>query len=520
MIRYLNISLILLGWWATWGQSLLSQAPSSKMELRGVWVATLLNIDWPSQSGLGTIQQKQEINELLDLHQSQGINAIFLQVRPAADAIYPSSLEPWSQWLTGIQGQEPWPYYDPLEFWVEACHQRGMELHAWFNPFRAAVSQDLTLLSDNHVFRRQPGWFLNYGERRYFDPGLPEVREYVLGVVMDVVRRYDIDGVHFDDYFYPYKISGLEFPDSVSYRRYGNEFGEVSDWRRNNINQFVKSCRDSLNSIKPWIRFGISPFGVWRNQNTDPRGSATRAGHSNFDDLYADVLHWMREGWIDYLAPQIYWHIGYDLADYQVLLDWWSQHAYGRHIYIGQSAYKVRADADFPQWRNPGEMSDHLRLNKDYPQVQGNIYFSSRSLRQNALGLGDSLAYDHYRYPAIVPPMEYKPVTLLEAPDLYRISHGHKQLTIYWSHQHTPGDLRYHLVYRYSGQQPMDKDDASKIIARLPSDVTSFVDIPPKKGFYTYVVTTVSKTNHESPGSYALTINYRKRKPRNKKTRT
>lgn len=519
-MRYLKISLILIGWFVFCPQLTYSQVPTSKMELRGVWVATLLNIDWPSESGLSTAQQKKEVNDLLDLHQSQGINAIFLQVRSAADAFYHSSWEPWSQWLTGVQGQEPQPFYDPLAFWVEACHQRGMELHAWFNPFRAAVNQDLALLSNDHIIRKNPNWFLNYGDRIYFDPGLPETREYVLNVIMEVTRKYDIDGVHFDDYFYPYKISGSDFPDSLSYLQYGHEFEDIAAWRRHNVNAFIKSCSDSLNTIKPWLRFGISPFGVWRNQDRDPRGSATRAGHTNFDDLYADVVMWMREGWIDYLAPQIYWHIGYDLADYQILLDWWSQHAYGRHIYIGQSAYKVNKDADFPEWRNPAEMSNHLRMNRSYPQVKGNIYFSSSSLRQNALGLGDTLANNYYRYPAIVPPMAYKPVTVLQAPDLYRISHGHKHLTIYWSDEQPAEDLRYHLVYRYPGQQQTGREDASKIIARLPSHTTNFVDIPPKKGHYTYVVTSISKTNHESPGSYALTINYRKRKPRQKKTKT
>ena len=484
-------------------------------------MATLLNIDWPSSSGLSTIQQKQEISSILDHHQSMGINAVFLQVRPAGEVFYKSSYEPWSKWLTGTQGKEPMPFYDPLEFWIKECHLRGIELHAWFNPFRAAVNEDISLLHQDHIVRKQPKWFVNYGGRIYFNPGLPEVREYVKKVVMEVVSQYDVDGIHFDDYFYPYKINGQEFSDQLTFQQEGRDFSSIGDWRRNNISTFIEDVSAGITEANAGIRFGISPSGVWRNKEMDADGSNTRAGQTAYDDLYADVLWWMEKGWIDYLAPQIYWHIGFELADYQVLLEWWSKHSFGRHIYIGQSAYKVRKDADFREWQDPGELPKHLRMNAGYPEVRGNIYFSSKSLRSNFLGVGDSLKNKYHQFPAVVPPMAYKPATTLKAPYLYRISHGHKQLTIYWSGEEKQKiDGRYQIVYRYQGDQNPGQDDPQNIIAKIPAESTSFEDTPPKKGLYTYVVSTVSRTNHESKGSHPLTINYRKRKPRKKKIKT
>ncbi len=518
-IQKLNFGVIV----CFWSLFLLSQTIHSqtKNEMRGVWMATLLNIDWPSSANLTTQQQKQEIITILNHHQSVGINALFLQIRPAADAFYRSSYEPWSKWLTGTQGQEPNPYYDPLSFWIKECHRRGMELHAWFNPFRAAVSEDADLLSNHHIVHERPDWFINYGSRIYFNPGLPSVRDYVTKVIMEVVNNYDMDGVHFDDYFYPYKIEGQEFSDHGTFQKLGEAFSNIGDWRRDNVSSFIKNISDSIRSVKPEVRFGISPSGVWRNKDMDVTGSDTRAGQTAFDDLYADVLLWMKSGWVDYLAPQIYWHIGFELADYQVLLEWWSKHSYGRHIYIGQSAYKIRKDADFTAWRNPQELPRHLRLNHKYPQVKGNIFFSSKSLRANALGIGDSLKNNYFQYPALVPPMFYKPVITLKTPYLYRISHGHKMLTIYWSgEEKQKKQSRYQLVYRYKGDKNPGQENPKYIIALLPPETRSFEDTPPKKGYYTYVVSSVSITNHESLGSHELTINYRKRKPRKKKIKT
>jgi uncharacterized lipoprotein YddW (UPF0748 family) len=234
--------------------------------MRGVWMTTLLNIDWPSSPDLATSQQNQEIISILDHHQSMGINAVFLQVRPAAETFYQSSFEPWSQWLTGVQGKEPRPYYDPLEFWIEQCHLRGMELHAWFNPFRAALSENVSLLHPDHVVHRRPDWFVDYSGRIYFNPGIPEVRDYVRDVIMEVVNRYQVDGVHFDDYFYPYRVDGLEFADRESFLKWGHGSVDIEEWRRNNISFFVKVISDSIRSAQPMVRFGISPCGVWRNK--------------------------------------------------------------------------------------------------------------------------------------------------------------------------------------------------------------------------------------------------------------
>ncbi|GJM28982.1 MAG: hypothetical protein DHS20C17_16170 [Cyclobacteriaceae bacterium] len=396
-----------------------------------------------------------------------------------------------------------------------------MELHAWFNPFRASVSENLQLVDEQHLLRKRPEWFITYANRIYFNPGLPEVRKYVEEVIMEVVTNYEIDGIHFDDYFYPYKVEDQQFDDLETFNEMKEGTQNLEDWRRSNVSSFIESVSESISAAKPEVRFGISPSGVWRNRYMDESGSDTRAGQTSYDDLYADVLLWMKNGWVDYLAPQIYWHIGFELADYKTLLDWWSKHTYGRHLYIGQSAYKVRRDADFSPWQDPSEMPRHIQLNRKYPQVKGNIYFSSKSLRTNALGLGDSLKNNYHRYPALVPPMIYKPAITLESPYLYRISHGHKKLTIYWTaeeKQQVAG--RYQIVYRYVGDSWPDTGDPRNIVAFLPPNITTFEDVPPKKGNYTYVVTSVSKTNHESEGSRAITIDYRKRKPRKKKIKT
>ena len=366
---------------------LLSCAPEiipRKYEMRGVWLATVSNIDWPKLPTYQSEKLKNEFREISSFHQQNGLNALIVQVRPAADAFYPSESEPWSQWLTGEQGAPPEPNFDPLNFMIEETHARGMEFHAWFNPYRAVMKldQDVAL---NHVTRLRPGWFLKYGDRLYFDPGIPQVREYLVNAIGEVVRNYDVDAIHFDDYFYPYQIAGIEFPDSTSFMQYGRDYRDVDDWRRDNVNSLIKELNTEIKSIRPDVKFGISPFGVWRNYDMDSTGSKTRAGQTNYDHLYADVKLWLRNGWIDYVVPQIYWHIGFPVADYNVLAKWWSDNSFDRHLYIGQAAYKIGSDrAD--EWGNPMEMPSHLRLNQQYPEILGDLFFSSKSLLASPLG--------------------------------------------------------------------------------------------------------------------------------------
>jgi uncharacterized lipoprotein YddW (UPF0748 family) len=353
--------------------------------------------------------QKDEYIRQLEMHKRNGMNAVIVQVRPAADAFYPSPYEPWSQWLTGEQGRPPMPYYDPLQFMIDEAHKRGFEFHAWCNPYRANFSIGKSSIAFNHISRLYPEWFLKYGNTLYFDPGNKEGQQWVTNVIKDIVRRYDVDGIHMDDYFYPYRIAGLEFPDAVSYKKYGNGI-KKDDWRRSNTDSIIKKLSDAIKETKPWCKFGISPFGVWRNKDKDEDGSATKAGVTNYDDLYADVLLWAENGWIDYLAPQIYWERGFKLAAYEVLLDWWSKHGYGRHMYIGHGIYRFYESSPRSKaWKNPNELPAQINLLRQYPTVQGSIYFSSKSFDKNPNGWNDSLRNNYYRTPALIPPMDWLP---------------------------------------------------------------------------------------------------------------
>lgn len=383
--------------------SLLRAQP--KYEFRAVWVATVQNIDWPSKKGLSSEQQKQEFTDLLDMNQLNGMNAVIVQIRPSADAFYPSEYEPWSEYLTGKQGAAPVPYYDPLAFMIEETHKRGMEFHAWLNPYRAVFNIRSSSLSSEHITRKHPEWFINYGDKKYFNPGLPEVMHFVTDVVKDILTRYDVDGIHMDDYFYPYRIAGKEFPDNAAYRKYGNKLDKDA-WRRSNCDSIVKMVHEAVLEINPMVKLGISPFGVWRNKSDDIMGSDTRAGQTNYDDLYADILLWLQKGWIDYVVPQLYWEIGHPLCDYEKLLNWWAEHSYGKHVYIGHGIYRA-IEKPTRAWRNTNELPDEIKLLRENNYIRGSVYFSSKSLQKNPNGWSDSLRNNYYRTPALIPPMEW-----------------------------------------------------------------------------------------------------------------
>ncbi len=387
--------------------SVYSQPVYPKHEFRAVWVATVVNIDWPSKPGLSTEEQKREVVEILNMHQRLGMNAVILQVRPAADALYPSSLEPWSRYLTGIPGKPPKPFYDPLKFWIAECHKREMELHAWLNPFRIAQNYRQPL-AGSHVAFNHPEWILKYGNKLYFDPGLLETRNFVAKVVKDIVQRYDVDAIHFDDYFYPYPLEE-EFPDTASFARYNRGFfmENKADWRRENVDIIIKLLNETIKSTKPWVKFGISPFGVWRNKADDPRGSDTKAGATNYDHLYANIIKWQKKGWIDYTLPQLYWQFGHPLVDFKTLAHWWKKHVYGRAMYIGHGVYKSNPESNVPEWRQPGELPRQINLVRQIPEISGSAFFSSKHFKRNLIGFQDSLKFRIYKHPAIVPPMTW-----------------------------------------------------------------------------------------------------------------
>jgi uncharacterized lipoprotein YddW (UPF0748 family) len=335
------------------------------------------------------------------------MNAVIVQVRPATDAFYPSPFEPWSQWLTGTQGKPPSPYYDPLQFMIEESHKRGFEFHAWLNPYRANFNISRSSIAPSHITKLHPQWFVEYGGKLYFDPGNIEGQEWVTKVVRDIVKRYDVDAIHMDDYFYPYRVAGKEFPDTKTYNLYGNGM-KKDDWRRSNTDSIIVKLNKAIKEEKPWVKFGISPFGVWRNQDKDPMGSPTKGGVTNYDDLYADVLLWTRNGWIDYITPQLYWEMGHRLVAYETLIDWWSKHTYGRHMYIGHGVYRAHEKTSIA-WHNPTQLPRQLELLRQYPTIQGSAYFSSKSFNNNPNGWNDSLQNNYYRDPALIPPMDWLP---------------------------------------------------------------------------------------------------------------
>ena len=380
-----------------------SQSPK---EFRGVWVATVDNIDWPRRGDSNPETQKADFINLLNMHQKNGMNAVIVQIRPAADAFYASPFEPWSQWLNGKQGKAPYPFYDPLEFMIEEAHKRGMEFHAWLNPYRAVFNITNSSISPTHVSKQHPEWFLTYGGKKYFDPANKDAQQFVVDVVSDIVKRYEVDAIHMDDYFYPYKIAGQEFPDAESFRKNGNGM-KKDDWRRSNVDSIIKKLYTAIRKEKPWVKFGISPFSVWRNADRDPRGSDSKGGVTNYDDLYADILLWLQKGWIDYVAPQLYLEIGHSKIAFEKLLDWWSKNSYGKHIYIGHGIYRVNENA--PAWRNANELPNQIKLTRQTPNVQGSIFYSSKIFNNNPNGWNDSLQNNYYKIPAQVPTMEWMP---------------------------------------------------------------------------------------------------------------
>ena len=377
--------------------------PRGVTEMRGVWLATVANRDWPSRPGLTAAQQRTELIAHLDTAVRDRLNTVMFQVRPTADALWPSPYEPWSQYLTGTQGVAPG--WDPLKTAVEEAHVRGLQLHAWFNPYRIANNTDLTKLVASHPARKHPDWVVAYGGKLYYNPGLPQVRAFVEDAILDAVKKYPVDGVHFDDYFYPYPVAGQTFDDDAAYDKYGGGFADRAAWRRDNIDRLIRETAARIQQIRPGTRFGISPFGVWRNIATDPRGSDTRAGVQTYDDLCADTRKWVRENWIDYLVPQLYWNIGFAAADYAKLLPWWAEVARGTktRLYAGEALYKAGDPAQPAAWQDPAELSRHLTLAAKYPQFGGHVFFAARDVAVDPVGAMARVVADHYQEPAKAP---------------------------------------------------------------------------------------------------------------------
>ncbi len=378
----------------------IAQTPS--VEMRGVWIASISNLDWPSSNKLTVKEQKEEVVSILDFYEKHHFNCVFLQVRPSADVLFRSKLEPWSKSLSGKQGVKP--KYDPLKFWIKEAHKRNLELHAWINPYRVANS-DKELLSKKHPAIKNPDWTVKYGGKIYYNPALKSCRDHIKNIVKEIVDNYDIDGIHFDDYFYPYPVNGEEFPDSINFIPYKRKFTSIEDWRRDNVTKTIRELEHTIKTVKPYVQFGVSPFGVWRNQKDDPLGSVTNAGVTNYDHLYADVYQWMNKGWVDYVIPQIYWSRNNGAVPFDHLTDWWSKNSNGTNVYIGHAVYKIGNGKK--DWEGTDEIIHQIKYNRSDSLTQGSVFFRHEYLKQNKYGFADSLKSEFFLYPALVPAVNH-----------------------------------------------------------------------------------------------------------------
>lgn len=465
---------------------------SAKREFRGAWIQTAFQGEYKEMT---PGQMKKDFIRKLDFLQSVGINAIIFQVRPEADAFYPSEIEPWSRFCTGVQGKAPAGGFDPMGFLIAECHRRNMEFHAWLNPYRASTAGQ-TAFADSHIYHRHPEWFVTYNKQILFDPGLPDSRAFICKVVRDIVSRYDVDAIHMDDYFYPYPVAGLSFPDDKSFAKYGRPKGygqaQRGDWRRENVNQLIRELKRTILLTKPWVRFGISPFGIYRNKKSTPDGSGSETnGLQNYDDLYADILYWIRQGWIDYTMPQIYWEIGHPAADYITLIKWWDKAAGESHLYIGQ---------DVARTMKAGQLTRKMRYERTLPHIEGNCFWPANEILWNNKGIADSLKRSYHRYPALIPaythlhnrpPREVSKLKTEWTPEGYVLHWQAKQSVT------NPELACYFVVYRFDWEEPVDLNNPAKIVA-VTRDTAYRLPYDKGRRKYRYVVTAVDRFHNES----------------------
>ncbi|WP_017256862.1 family 10 glycosylhydrolase [Pedobacter arcticus] len=478
---------------------------SPKRELRGAWIATFSNIDWPIKTQTPQ-QQKNAFIDILNHHQATGINAVFVQIRSQCDAFYPSELEPWSADLTGKQGVAPSPYWDPLTFMIAECHKRNMEFHAWLNPYRAISSvANLSSFSANHVAKQHPDWLITSGNLRTLDPGLPAVRTYILEVIKDIVNRYDVDGVHFDDYFYP----NSAFSDDQTFANFSRGFTNRDDWRRDNVNILIKNTYSAINLLKPWVKFGVSPSGIYRNSTNPDIGTPT-SGLEHYNSLYADSKKWIAEGWVDYLAPQIYWYRGQANADYSKITPWWNNNAYGRHIYIGQAGYKVNDATQGSQWLVAAEIPNQVRLNRQsqYSNLKGQVIYNTKSLlANNNKAFRDSLKLNVYNKLSLIPIMPWKDNVAPASPTaLIGNKYGQDSLVLTWTAPPAAisefDKVKAYVVYK-SANAKIDTLSNVEIIAVV--NQPKYVDMQLANGYnFQYKVTALDRFHNESLSSNTI----------------
>lgn len=467
-----------------------------KREFRGAWIQCVNG----QFNGLGTEKMKQVLTYQLDELEKDGVNAIIFQVRPECDALYESKIEPWSRFLTGRQGTAPSPYWDPLQWMIEQCHKRGMELHAWINPFRAKT-KGTTELASNHVAIRKPGSVFAYDGQLILNPAMQENRDYICEVVKDIVDRYDVDGIHIDDYFYPYPAAGQKIPDEQMFRESPNGFRNIGDWRRDNVNVFMKQLYETVHKEKPWVKLGVSPFGIYRNQKSAPNIGSMTNGLQNYDDLYADVLMWVNNGWLDYCVPQLYWEIGNRAADYKTLIKWWNRYAANRPLYIGEDVERTAkfADTDNP---NINQMPAKYKLHDDMQNVKGTVLWYAKAVVDNVGNYQNMLRKVYWKQPALQPLMPFidnktpKKVKGLKAMEI----NGEKVL--FWTKPKGKGwkdEAVKYVIYGFDGKEKPNLDDATKIIGLTGETFIKLPNTAAGKGERkVYVVTALDRMSNES----------------------
>ncbi|MHC1779446.1 MAG: glycoside hydrolase family 10 protein [Bacteroidales bacterium] len=479
--------------------NVLSKEYDGKHEWRAVWIATVNNIDWPSKPGLSSREQQQELTDYLDLFKKMNFNAVVLQIRPTADAFYESKYEPWSIYLTGDQKVAPSPKYDPLEFAIKEAHKRGMELHAWLNPYR--VSQDTANLKDmnpEHIYNKRPELFVRHGKKLYFDPAFPETREFLVKVIKDIVTRYDLDGIHFDDYFYP----NNDFEDYLSFSMHPRGYQEKDKmaWRRENVDLVIKMLRDTIKSVKPYVKYGISPYAVWRNKRDDPKGSDTKSyGYTNYDHLHADILLWMEKGWLDYILPQLYFNIGYEAADFKILAEWWQQYSAGTPVYGGLGPYRLEKDAKIADWRSADQIKRQAHMLRKMDAYQGVCYFNAKNFKDNRLGI-NAVMRELYPNPALVPALRGFPLNPPKEPSKVIAQKDGASIRISWNKEkqadNDANKVMYHAIYRFKKGVEPDFSKGDNLIAITGEEsfnVNSNLD-----GDYIYYVSSLDRLYNES----------------------
>ena len=483
MRKILTLCLLLL---------VLSAVAQQKREFRGAWIQAVNG----QFKGIGTEVMQQTLRYQLDELQKDGCNAIIFQVRPECDALYQSDLEPWSYYLTGEQGQAPQPYWDPLAWMVEQCHQRGMELHAWINPYRAKT-KTAHQNDARHVVIQHPEWTFEYDGLTLLNPALQECRDYICQVVADIVERYDVDGLHIDDYFYPYPVPGVKIPDDAQYAADDCGIADRGDWRRHHVNLFIQQLSETIHRVKPWVKFGVSPFGIYRNQKNDPNGSRTN-GLQNYDELYADVLLWDEKGWMDYCVPQIYWEIGNRAADYDELIRWWAAYCTHTDLYIGEDVERTVKYAD-PNDKQHHQLQAKMTLHQELPHIGGTVLWYAKAAVDNVGNYGQLLRNVYWRYPALPPVIRHIDKKAPKKVGKLKLLDVDGQQVLFWTAPKGRGwkdeAVRY-VVYRFDAGESLNVDDASKIVTITTK---THYEVPAEQlGRCTFVVTTLDRMHNES----------------------